>query len=95
MAERKVDGKKVAASAGPAIAVEVNTIILVKGRTKDFHLSIDDRMVSIPVPEDIFTHAKNQFLDKRNTPDQKNRNATLRNLMRAAYKKGLEDGQTK
>ena len=70
-------------------------ITFVTGRTKDFKLSIDGQQVNIPVPEDIFAHLQNQFMSKKTTPQQKQRYATMINLVRAAYKKGFADGHGK
>lgn len=55
-------------------------------------LTINDQRVSIPVSSDVKTYFKEQFSRPNPTPLQRKRFATLMNIVRAAYLKGLEDG---
>ena len=60
-------------------------------RTARIRLNIDDQSVEIPVTPEIKTHFFEQFWRKNPTPLQKRRFATVMNLVRAAYRKGLRD----
>ena len=60
--------------------------------TLPLFLSVDGRNVTIKVSDALMAHFHEQF--KTNTEDQRKRKATLQELMRAAYCKGLRDGRS-
>lgn len=55
----------------------------------EVELPVDGRIISIPVTPTVKAYFNSQF--KTNTPLRKQRYTTLINLIRAAYKKGLQD----
>lgn len=76
------------------VHVSITEVTTLVGKTKGFRLSVDGHEVTIPVDEALFAHYHDQFYrENGGTPQQKKRFATLMNLMRAAYKKGLADGK--
>jgi len=70
------------------------TITILADQKAEFRLNVDGKYVFIPVGIATFTHYKEQFLKEKLTQPQKARLSTLKNLMRAAYIKGRQDGQT-
>jgi hypothetical protein len=65
---------------------------LVFGKTKYFKITIDDKLVQIPVAEAAYVNFQNQF--KKKTTDQRNRFKTLQKLVEAAYRHGLSQSHT-
>ncbi len=59
---------------------------------RHIRLEIHSRIVSIPVPDDVYAYWHEQFVRTNPTPAQRKRFTTLMNLLRAAYGKGLNDG---
>jgi hypothetical protein len=59
---------------------------------RHIRLEIDSRIISVPVPDDIYAYWHEQFVRPNPTPTQKKRYTTLMNLLRAAYTKGQKDG---
>jgi hypothetical protein len=55
-------------------------------------VEINSRIVSIPVPDDLYAYWYEQFVRQNPTPAQKRRFRTMMNILRAAYSKGREDG---
>ena len=60
--------------------------------TKNYILSVDGKRIAIPVEENVFTHFNEQFVRKSPTPLQKRKYTTVKNMILAAYKKGIADG---
>ena len=73
------------------ISMSITEVTVLLGKTKGFKLKVDDSIVTIPVDEAIFTNYQNQFYRENPTTQQKQKFATLMNLMRAAYNKGRAD----
>jgi hypothetical protein len=73
--------------------ISVTEITVLSGKTKGFKLTVDGEDVTIPVDESLFTNYMNQFHRENPTAQQRRKFATLLNLMRQAYKKGLRDGK--
>ena len=55
-------------------------------------VEIKSRIISIPVPDDLYAYWHEQFVRQNPTPAQKRRFRTMLNILRAAYAKGHEDG---
>jgi hypothetical protein len=75
------------------VTVSITEVTMLVGKKKAFKLKVDDRTVTIPVDEAIFTNYQNQFYREKPTPQQRRKFTTLMNLMRAAYKQGVKDGR--
>ncbi len=61
-------------------------------RQRHIRLKIDSRILSVPVPDDIYAYWHEQFVRPNPTPIQRKRYTTLMNLLRAAYAEGQKDG---
>jgi len=61
------------------------------GRPKSIRLTVDGADVRIPVDGTVYAYWDQQYVRTNPTRHQKQRYATLTNLLRAAYKKGRED----
>lgn len=59
---------------------------------RHIRLEINSRIVSVPVPDDVYAYWHEQFVRTNPTPAQRQRYTTLLNLLRAAYGKGQKDG---
>ena len=57
----------------------------------EIRLNVDQKTVSIPVTAAVKAYFNEQF--KTNTPTQKKRRTTMMNILRDAYKKGLQDAR--
>jgi hypothetical protein len=55
-------------------------------------IKVDSEPVSIPLGESLYKAWQQQFIKKRGK-NHDARRKTLKNLIRAAYKKGFEDGR--
>jgi len=56
-----------------------------------FRIEIDGEMINIPVSDEIYAYCQAQFVRSNPTDLQRKRYATLKNLIRAAYKEGFRD----
>lgn len=56
-------------------------------------VEINNSIVSIPVPDDVYAYWHEQFVRQHPTPAQRKRFTTLMNVVRAAYIKGHRDGE--
>jgi hypothetical protein len=56
-------------------------------KQKIFKLVVDGKTISIPVDNEIFAHYKDQLWRENPSKAQRDRFATVMNLMRAAYLK--------
>jgi hypothetical protein len=74
---------------------EPGNITIIPDRFANFKLRVDDAEIDILIEEILFMRFKDAFLRATPTPDQRKRLNLLRDLMRAAYKKGVEDGAHK
>ena len=63
------------------------------GKQKHVRVRIDGKEVQIPVDESVYAYFHEQFLRKTPTPLQEKRFATVMNVLRAAYLKGVQDGK--
>jgi hypothetical protein len=75
------------------VTISVTEITVVQGKKKSVRINIDGQTVNVPVDESVFTYFKEQFIRENPTPLQKKRFATVMNVLRAAYLKGLADGK--
>jgi hypothetical protein len=73
--------------------VNITEVTVMSGKKKGFRLSVDDRDVVIPVDQEVFVRYQEQFHRPNPTPAQRKKFATVHNLLRAAYKKGFQDGE--
>ena len=62
------------------------------GDDRVIKITVGKQVVSVPVGPDVFAYYNSQF--KKTTDLQQRRHATMQNLLRAAYKKGLLDGRS-
>jgi len=73
------------------VVVTEVTLTAASKKKRAIKVTVNDRTVEIPVSDEIWTYANEQFFQKANTAQQKRRLATLMNIVRAAYLKGLAD----
>lgn len=73
------------------VRISITEVTIHSGKTKTFKLDIDSVNVAIPIDESLFVNYQNQFYRPNPTAQQRQRLATLLNLMRAAYKQGKRD----
>ena len=60
---------------------------------RSIRVPINKRIVSIPVPDDIYAYWHEQFVRQNPTVAQRKRFKTLLNVLRAAYLTGRSDGK--
>ena len=60
-------------------------------KPETININVDGVYVRIPLPDDVKAYFNSQF--PKNTELQKKRYATLKNIVRAAYKKGLAEAK--
>jgi len=77
----------------PKTTISVTEVTIVTGKTKSIRLNLDGRIVNVPVDESVYAYFKDQFLRENPTQLQKKRFATIMNVLRAAYVKGISDGK--
>lgn len=77
------------------ITVEKTRVTLEAPTTKDYILRVGEKKIAIPVDENVFTYFNEQFVRKNPTPLQKKKYTTVKNMILAAYKKGIADGATR
>jgi len=87
MAEKKSSPKKEA-----DIEVQITKVTIISGKMKHIRITINDRNIMIPVSEAVYAYWDEQFVRPNPTAPQRKRYATLMNVVKAAYVKGLEDG---
>ena len=75
------------------VTISITEITVLSGKTKRFKLNVDGQNIFIPVDEALFIHYLEQFYRESPTQDQRKRFSTLFSLLRAAYKKGVQDGK--
>jgi len=78
-----------------SINISVFSASFESGKNKFIRVKVDGKEVSIPVDETVYAYFQEQFLRKNPTPLQEKRFATIMNVLRAAYLKGIEDGRKK
>lgn len=67
--------------------------VVTKRKMKTVHFDLDGTKVEIPVGDDVKAYFDAQFLRDSPTKQQRQRFGTVMSLLRAAYRKGLEDGR--
>ncbi len=87
MAEKKSSPKKEA-----DFEVQITEVTIISGKVKNIRITINDRTIMIPVSEAVYAYWNEQFIRPNPTAHQRKRLATLMNIVKAAYVKGLEDG---
>ena len=63
------------------------------GKQRHIQVNVDGNKVRIPVDETVYAYFNEQFLREHPTTQQEKKFATIMNVMRAAYLKGIEDGR--
>lgn len=63
------------------------------GPKKNIKINVDGRNVNIPVDDSVFAYFREQFWRENPTAKQKQRFATVVNVLRAAYQKGYADSK--
>lgn len=76
------------------IRIGVSEEVLFTGDSSDIHVRVDSRDVRIPISRELKAYFKEQFVRSSPSRAQRGRWATLMNLLRAAYRKGRNDGCT-
>ena len=61
--------------------------------TRHYKFLLDGVEIRIPVGTELYVHFQEQFHPSGGTDAQRKRSTTLRNLVRAAYQAGVEDGR--
>ncbi len=77
----------------PDVKVSVTEVSISSGRRRYLRVEIDGRDVQIPVDDAVYQIWQEQFVRGNPTALQRRRFATFMNVVRAAYKKGHEDGR--
>jgi hypothetical protein len=75
------------------LTVNITEVTIGVGKTKSIKLNVNGKDISIPVDEAVNAYFYAQFWRENPTPLQKKRFATLMNVLRAAYLKGVSDGK--
>lgn len=71
----------------------IEEIIVEFDKKKHIRLRVDEDTVLIPIDDDINAYFNQQFVRAKPTTLQRQKYATIMNLLRAAYFKGFEDGK--
>lgn len=74
------------------VTVNVTEVTIVSGKKKNIKVNIDGVNVHIPVDEGVYAYFHDQFSREYPTALQRKKFATIMNLLRAAYVKGVSDG---
>jgi len=82
-------------AANDGVKVSITEVTILAGKKRTFKLVVDGKNVSIPVEAETFANYQNQLWRENPTPKQKKVFATVMRLMRDAYIKGYQDGETK
>ena len=77
----------------PSININVVKASFESGNDKYIRIKVGGKEVRIPVDEGVYAYFHEQFLRKNPTALQEKRFATTKNVLRAAYLRGLEDGK--
>jgi hypothetical protein len=77
---------------GKEVTISVAEVTFTKGKKKSVRINVDGQNVDIPVDEQIYAYFNEQFLRPNPTELQRKRFATIMNVLRAAYFKGVSDG---
>jgi hypothetical protein len=77
------------------VNISVTEITIRSGRTATITFDLDGRRVSVPVDAEVKAYFDSQFVRSNPTSQQRKRFSTLMNLLRAAYRKGLDDATAK
>ncbi len=75
------------------VTISVAEVTLTKGKKKSIRINVDGQNVNIPVDEQIYAYFNEQFLRPNPTNIQRKRFATIMNILRSAYLKGVNDGR--
>jgi len=75
------------------ITVNVTEVTMTGGRKKGIRINVDGNNVVIPVDEAIYVYFTEQFLRDNPTAMQRRKFATIMNILRSAYLKGVADGR--
>lgn len=75
------------------VTISVAEVTLTKGKKKSIRINVDGQNVNIPVDEQIYAYFNEQFLRPNPTNIQRKRFATIMNVLRSAYLKGVNDGR--
>ena len=78
--------------ANDKITFTIAEVTIESGKTATVNFDLDGKHIRIPVDEDVKAYFNDQFVRPKPTKLQSKRFATVMNILRAAYRKGLEDG---
>lgn len=76
-----------------SVKVSITEMTIISGKTKYIKITVNGQEIKIPVDESVYAYFAEQFSRPNPTALQKKRFATVMNLLRAAYLKGLSDGK--
>ena len=74
------------------VTINLTEVTVVSGKTKNIRVNINGKNVFIPVDENVYAYFQDQFSREHPSALQRKKFATVMNLLRAAYLKGLSDG---
>ena len=77
-----------------SVSVSITEVTHISGKTTKIIITIDDKKVSITVPVEIKAFFDTQFSRPNPTGIQKQKYATIMNLMKAAYLQGKTDAKS-
>ena len=75
------------------VEISITEITIRSGKQDYIHFQIDGRRVEVPVDSEIKAYFNAQFVREKPTKEQRKKFATVTNIMRAAYLKGLSDAK--
>lgn len=75
------------------VTINISEFTFISGKKKNVKISVDGKDVLIPVDEGVYAYFREQFLRQNPTQQQRKRFATVMNVLRAAYLKGVSDGK--
>ena len=75
------------------VTINLTELTITGGKKKNIRINVDGRNVHIPVDDTVYAYFNGQFIRTNPTQKQKQRFATITNVMRSAYLKGIADGK--
>lgn len=76
------------------VKVSVTEVTITSEKKKNIRIPVDGTDILIPVDETVYAYFHEQFLRENPTPLQRKRYATITNILREAYLKGVKDGKS-
>ncbi|MFH1830173.1 MAG: hypothetical protein ABH871_05300 [Pseudomonadota bacterium] len=75
------------------VNIEISEVTILEGKSKTIDVKVNDKVVHVPMDKAVYAYFKEQFLRKNPTAQQRKKFATIMNVLRSAYIKGLSDGK--